>query len=48
MPCNQNCNQGRACKCSPLHEDQPIFPAVITGFVLGFLTAAITISYLTA
>lgn len=48
MPCTHNCNQGRACKCSPLHEDPPTFPILATGFVLGFITAAIALSYFTA
>lgn len=45
MPCTHDCNQGRACKCDPEHR-QPIFPAILTGFVLGAITAATVISYL--
>lgn len=46
MPCTHDCNQGRACKCKPLHDSPPIFPAILTGFVLGAITAATVISYL--
>ena len=44
MPCTNNCNQGRACKCKPLHDSPPIFPAILTGFVLGAITAIGVIS----
>lgn len=43
MPCTHNCNQGRACTCTPPRPTS-LYPPFLSGFFFG-AAAALTFVY---
>ena len=43
MPCTHNCNQGRACRCTPPRPTS-LYPPFLSGFFFG-AAAALTFVY---